>query len=1403
MAQDVQGMLIRIEATTAQLRKELAEADRAVSGSSSKINKELGLVDKAFARMGLNAEQSRKAIGAAMAGITAAAAGGVAGLGALVVSTANSAREIQNLSQVANASTTEFQLYAVGAKTVGIEQEKLSDILKDVNDRIGDFVATGGGPMKDFFEQIAPRVGVTAEQFRKLSGPQALQLYYDSLQKANLSQADMTFYLEAMASDTTALIPLLKDGGAGFSAIADEAERLGLIMSENTLRQFEAFNAQIDTAKMAAGGFGTQIATEALPALSELTGLLVEFAQDSEAASIAGDALGVILKGVATAAIGVSTTFANVGRALGGLAAAAVAAANLEFGQASSIIDQFTADNEAATAQAEQRIKKLWTGGYADAGKRAVEVNRAVSESSAQLGSTAKKSADDQKKAIDEKLKSLDGLIAKYDPAAKAQAEYEKGIRLADEALLNGKYTTEQYQKVVQGLYTDLNKPIWDKHNKQAKEAADAIKKIDDQLESVRDRLDPVRAATKRLTAEKKLLKEGLDAGRVSLEEYQLRLQQLDDEYKENTRATSDWAKWTESALERVDSAFADAWRNIGDGFSSFRDSLTNAFRQMLAELAHMAITRPIIMQIGAALGIGGLAGQSSGLFGMLGGGSGGGMGGMLSSASNLYSLFQAGQGQGLLGSIFSGFKSGGFGGAFNGATSYFGNMFGGIDQGLGQIYGVLTNGAGSTYAPLSYQAGVQGWGNMAATAAPWLAGGLGALMGYQNAGVKGAAAGAAGAAGGYYAGSALGSLVGPLGTVVGGAIGSALGGLLGGSLFGGKWQTKDVGIALGINSGELTAQEYEFQKKKGGLFSSNKKRTRYYDLDPETAAALGDVYDATANGVFDLFESLSFTIEDSALAGLNLAKTNISTMGKTEEEIQQAIAEWFGSAADAMTAELNKVFATGLDLDFEGMQAFVGNLQGVNEVLRYLDVGMYDASVAGGKLAERLAGISGGFDVLAGNAATYYGAFFTEAERMDDTLDAVTRAFADADVTLAGSREAYRAMVEDIDLTTEAGQQMFATLMSLSGQAAAYYDVLEQRAAAEQARLAAGFNDSAAIAQVAFSALQAAIGREASKVQMALQKTTSNIASLNQLSSNLTGALQSMRLESQAFDQMTRRMAQQDLAAALGTARAGGSLLGVDLSSSLSELGRSSTGLYGSFEEYARDYWRTANDINELNKLTGKQLSTEEQALANQQLQLEKFDQMLADAQAQLNALYGIDSSVLSVAAALAGFQAALKGAQSAPRSNQQLVEAAYQSVLKRGGEADGIAFWTNALNAGTVTAENLAAVMAQSASQKDRDRLKAMGVPGFAAGGFHSGGLRLVGEGGPELEVTGPARIYNAADTAALLRGGGDATELRALRGEVSELKAYLYQITKNTGDTVRNIREQTATRNLANGS
>lgn len=51
---------------------------------------------------------------------------------------------------------------------------------------------------------------------------------------------------------------------------------------------------------------------------------------------------------------------------------------------------------------------------------------------------------------------------------------------------------------------------------------------------------------------------------------------------------------------------------------------------------------------------------------------------------------------------------------------------------------------------------------------------------------------------------------------------------------------------------------------------------------------------------------------------------------------------------------------------------------------------------------------------------------------------------------------------------------------------------------------------------------------------------------------------------------------------------------------------------------------------------------------------------------------------------------------------------------------------------------------------------------TPRFAKGGMHGGGFRIVGEEGPELEATGPARYWNADQTRNLLAGarGGGAT-------------------------------------------
>ena len=48
----------------------------------------------------------------------------------------------------------------------------------------------------------------------------------------------------------------------------------------------------------------------------------------------------------------------------------------------------------------------------------------------------------------------------------------------------------------------------------------------------------------------------------------------------------------------------------------------------------------------------------------------------------------------------------------------------------------------------------------------------------------------------------------------------------------------------------------------------------------------------------------------------------------------------------------------------------------------------------------------------------------------------------------------------------------------------------------------------------------------------------------------------------------------------------------------------------------------------------------------------------------------------------------------------------------------------------------------------------VQAKSAPGFATGGMHRGGWRLVGEQGPELEYTGASRIFNNASTSLILR-------------------------------------------------
>jgi len=101
--QQVQGMLVQIEATTAQLRRELASADQVVARTTQSIDRNLEQVDSAFDSAGVAAEKA----GVLMRGAFAAVAG--AGLIGSIIQQVDAYGQMSDRMKAAAGSAGEYQ----------------------------------------------------------------------------------------------------------------------------------------------------------------------------------------------------------------------------------------------------------------------------------------------------------------------------------------------------------------------------------------------------------------------------------------------------------------------------------------------------------------------------------------------------------------------------------------------------------------------------------------------------------------------------------------------------------------------------------------------------------------------------------------------------------------------------------------------------------------------------------------------------------------------------------------------------------------------------------------------------------------------------------------------------------------------------------------------------------------------------------------------------------------------------------------------------------------------------------------------------------------------------------------------------------------------------------------------
>ncbi len=480
--------------------------------------------------------------------VAGAAAGAVTALAAMAVDTANQAAELEIFAFRANTTTQEFQKMAVGAAAFGIEGDKLSDMMKDFNEKLGELTAIGAGGGVDFFEKIAMKTEGSSEaakqlilDMQKLSGPEALQMYVDKLEEAGVTQQQMSFYLESMASDMTDLYPLLANGGEGMKLYGDMAERAGIIMTDQTIESAKELKDQVYMLDLQMQGAKNQLMQAVIPAFVDIAEAFLGGSEQGLQFEEVADGVAKTLKGLASVAIGAVTAIQLTGKALGGMAAIGGAvwnemdwyemnplglakAAYEARGEIAALTSEIKGDMHETVMGAADRLDKMWAGGTSEKAKQL----RGIRELSQGVGDTNS---------------GLSELADKQNEAAKATKENTKAQNELNKAIELGNRLIYDFGDEQLRISEDLKKDLADiqsaalKPDAKARYAtlaqmqADARKKL--YIAELDFELNEHNSTEERkLADELRINKLRLDAQRgLNKNEIELRKQALDERY--------------------------------------------------------------------------------------------------------------------------------------------------------------------------------------------------------------------------------------------------------------------------------------------------------------------------------------------------------------------------------------------------------------------------------------------------------------------------------------------------------------------------------------------------------------------------------------------------------------------------------------------------------------------------------------------------------------------------------------------------------------------------------------------------------------------------------------------------------------------------------------------------------
>lgn len=1321
----VSDIEIRLRADIAQLRNDMRRAQGEVSGSVDKIRKSLLTLAAGFSVMEvvsqiIKAQREFDKLNASLitaTGSTKAAGEAMKALQSFAAKTPFSLQEVtEGFLKLRNLGLTpsERALESYG-NTSAAMGKSLTQLVEAVAD-----AATGE------FERLK-EFGIKSKQ----QGDMVAFTFQGTTTKVKNSAADIEEYLTKIGEVNFA---------GGMKLQADTLDGAISALGDTWSQTLVAFSQS---------GFGDGVRSGVMQLSDALVDLQAMFIAARGAADDEGDSINKIgplhaflittFEALTVLGINLAHILKTIGGDIGAIGAAVVSFAKGDFAAARNIIAMRIKDGEAELADVNARSAAIL--GAADKAKAAREKEAADLKqngvdrlaqykiiSNAEKGLTdeqikaAKKAAEEAKKLAEKQSETYKALLVTLEDRVASTARELAGLLPLNEAekahidltraIASGKLKLTAAQKMraeslidearANEVLAKSNKEFEDLQQQLIKNSAELASERYKLIESAKEEAEQnelaietygmSEAAIIRLTASRLLDQEAQRLGRTLTADEIADLQRVIDLKDRSAKAVANKAE-----LEATKAFWTDIEKTAHDTFVSIADGGKNAFQRLkdtakntFFDWLYQQTLKKWIINIGTST-------DGVDLSSLTGGSSGG--------ASSGISMDK----------IFSAFKSGG---------SLEKSIADSVQKGFDA-------------AGLSPSGGTPG------QAAQW-AGKLGSTIGGYMAG----AALNKGISGGYETGSgfmkaeklatAVGSYINP---VLGAAIG-AISGVIN-RAFGMKAKefgptTLNGSLGNGAFSGSLDTA----WTQKGGWFRSDKAGTDKAAVDAMTASGLTSAYEVIKGASSAFAEVLGINADSIAKRTQSIS----IALGKDEAANQKAIADFFTGVANTVATELlpdiSKFQVAGEDAATT-LQRLAVNYDALDQILMTMGSTSQKAfgavGVASIEARERLTAFAGGLEALASQTTFFNQNFLSQAEQIAIVQKPLNEALANlgyAGITTADQfKAAVLGLSESGALATAEGAKTYAGLLALapafktvsdylkevSDAAAETAKDLEQVALAERERAEAAIQAAkeAALAQleaneqvlrglvdVALGVVQRSVEAQKNIVtkayndsmtalQARISSVGESISKITELSTLLKNSLGTV--SSDAQQGASRAAARAQITTALAIAKASGVLPSADsLKDALSTINQDASDQFSSLLDYQREVARTNSEIEALGGLTDKQLTEAQmqlrlleqtKALAEQQYadEMTRLDGIIEWAQAEVDAINGVNNSVMGVWAAMNGLNVALADLKTGatpgnPGGSTLSVEQLYRDVLGREGEAAGISFWRKA---------------------------------------------------------------------------------------------------------------------------